>query len=208
MNEPNKDLAQETEELVSRALRGDRKAMAALYHLYEKKLMAEVHRKLGHKLREQVDSVDLIQSVWKDVLSDLAEFKYQGPESFFHWLVTRLVHKIQSKGRYYKAEKRNPGTIKPILEEDATSFETVQPVSSDPTPSEVAIDKERLEELKHILDGFPELQRRVLILRLRDELEYEEIGKIIKKSAEATRMLCGRSLKKLIDLMLQDKDKT
>jgi RNA polymerase sigma factor (sigma-70 family) len=200
------ELARKTEELVNQALRGDKDAIAALYQLYEDKLMSEVRDKLGPKLRSQLDSVDLLQSVWKDALDDMRGFEYQGPESFFRWLVTCLVHKIQTKGRYFAADKRNPRKVNRIRNEDSQSDAGVLlPPSSDPTPSELAIDKERLDDLRKILDTFPELQRRVLIYRLRDELDYEEIGKRIDKSTEATRMLYGRSLKKLIDLMLDDR---
>ena len=50
-----------------------------------------------------------------------------------------------------------------------------------------------------MLDRFPDLQRRVLRLRIRDGLEWEEVGRRIGKSAEAARKLYRRAFDKLID---------
>jgi RNA polymerase sigma-70 factor (ECF subfamily) len=194
----------DTENLVERAVHGDQEAISALYHLYERQLRSAVNDKLGTKLRGQMDTVDLIQSVWKDVLADIDDFEYQGPESFFRWLLTRLIRKIQTKARYFTRGKRDLKKLKRIPTADSSDHGISMPPSRDFSPSEAAIDRERLEKLSAILDTFPPIQREVLILRMRDEKEYEEIGRLIGKSADSTRKLFGRSLEKLIDLMRRE----
>jgi RNA polymerase sigma factor (sigma-70 family) len=57
-------------------------------------------------------------------------------------------------------------------------------------------DQDRLVE---IMNGFPELQRRVLILRMRDEMDYPDIAEAVGKSVDATRKIYQRGLRKLID---------
>ena len=94
--------------------------------------------------------------------------------------------------------------IKRISTDFVYSSEEPLPKAAHPTPSQAAISKERLELLTEVLETFPDVQRQVLVMRLRDELGYEEIGRLIGKSTEATRVLYGRSLKKLIDVMLKE----
>jgi len=195
---------EQTEKLVAQALEGDQEAIAALYSLYESEMITTVHQKLGHKLQSLMDSVDVVQSVWKDVLDDLDGFEYRGPDSFTRWLHTCLIHKIRAKGRYFSAGKRDPGRVKPIRDEETRSEGVPLPASSDPTPSKVAISNEEIELLMGMLDSFPEHQRRVLVLRMRDELNYDEIGKIIGKSAEAVKKIYGRGLKKFVSLLLEE----
>ncbi|MHC4945327.1 MAG: RNA polymerase sigma factor [Planctomycetota bacterium] len=206
MKEDSKPTDSVIEEWVNRALKGDSEAVANLYHLYESKLRTAIREKLGRKLRGQMDSADLIQSVWGDVLRDIGDFEYQGPESFFQWILVRLVHKIQDKGKHYSRKKRDVKKVKPIKTDFEFSGNEPLPPSPKRSPSQSAISKERLEKLTGILKLFPEHQQQVLILKIRDELEYEEIGKIIGKSADATRMIYSRSLKKLVEYMLQEKD--
>ena len=75
------------------------------------------------------------------------------------------------------------------------------PHAPDTSPSQAAISKERLEQLKDVLECFPETQQQVMIMRIRDEMGFEEIGRIIGKSEAATRVLYGRCLKKIVDSM-------
>jgi RNA polymerase sigma factor (sigma-70 family) len=151
-----------------------------------------------------MDTVDLIQSVWKDVLADIDEFEYQGPDSFFRWLLARLIRKIQSKARYYARGKRDLKRLKGLPSGDTSNHGIALPASEAIPPSDAAIDRERLETLARILDTYPPLQREVLILRMRDEMEYEAIGRLIGKSADSTRKLFARSLEKLIEQMRKE----
>ncbi len=205
MNNDNSYSEDEIKELIIRSQNGDRAAMSCLYEKFKYRLMAKIREKVGGKLLSQVDSTDLSQSVWKDVINDITTFKYNGSGSFFNWLVTRSIHKIQTKGRYFAAEKRDLKKQKRIRGDDSTVSGVVSPPALDPSPSTRAMNKEKTEAFMRILNRFPEIPRKVLILRMKDELAYDEIGRIIDKSTDATKKLYARSLKKLIQLIGEDK---
>lgn len=196
--DPN-DRENKIEELVNLALAGDKEAMAELYRLYEKRLKFAVQEKLGNTLRSQMDSLDLINSVWGDVLADLKHFKYNGPESFFQYLLRCLINKIKDRGRYYAALKRDLKKVKRFKTDWIFAGKDNLPHAPDTSPSQAAISKERLGQLKTVLEGFPETQQQVMIMRIRDEMGFEEIGRIVGKSEAATRVLYGRCLKKIVD---------
>lgn len=63
-----------------------------------------------------------------------------------------------------------------------------------------------MEKFSQVLSGFPENHRRIMTYRIRDELDYDEIARKIGKSYDATRVLYGRCLKKLIDQMQEKED--
>ena len=119
-------------------------------------------------------------------------------------LRARLLGKLRLRQRSQQELLDIPGLERPS---DSTEQErkNTQRIENEVLILAIQQELKRLDDLKNILDTFPELQRRVLIFRLRDELDYEEIGGRIDKSTEATRMLYGRSLKKLIELMLEER---
>ncbi len=200
MRENHEELEKKTRHLVARAKDGDSDAVNDLYLLYEKRLKGAARKKLGPRLRVKMESVDLIQSVWKDCLSDMEGFEYRGPDSFIHWLLNRITRKVQSKGRFFAAEKRNPEREKRIAGKDSLSKGARLPPAPDPTPSSAAIKNENLERLMRLLDHLPDSQRLALVLRMRDKLEFDEIGKAMGRSPAAARKLYSRALNRIQEL--------
>jgi len=204
MCKENTQLDEKTRDLVQNALRGHEDAISALYQLYEQPLIAVIRGQLGLKLRGRLESRDLVQSMWKDVLDDMHDFKYQGAKSFFNWLVTRLIHKIQMKARYFSAGKRNVDRLFRIRGEDSSDLGVSMPSANDPTPSQEAIGNEQLDKLIRLLERFPETQRRIMIYRMRDNMSYDEIGKKLGKSKAAVSKMYARSIKRLYGYYLDD----
>jgi RNA polymerase sigma-70 factor (ECF subfamily) len=145
--------------------------------------------------RTLMESMDLVQSVWTDILDDLSRFEDRGPDSFFRWLHTCLLHKIDQKRRHHGAHKRDAHRTTPLSQ----GAETGHRAPRDPTPSEVVMGGEEAERVLRELSRFPEEQRLVLLLRMRDELGYEEIAARVGKSVEAVKKIYSRGLKRLIE---------
>jgi len=196
-------LYEETRVLVTQAQEGDSEAISVLYRLYERRLKGAAQKKLGDQLRAKMETVDLVQSVWKDCLSDMKGFEYRGPESFFHWLLTKVLRKVQDKARFFAANKRDCAKEKQLLTKDAIFKSEGSPLSLDPTPSQVAIADEELDHLMGLLDQLTDSQRQTVVLRLRDKMKFIEIGKITNKSPDAVRKTYGRALNR-IDQIIRD----
>lgn len=205
MTDHDDKLDSKTRDLVSLARVGDKDSMAALYRIYAARLQGAVKKRLGPKLRKKMESVDLVQSVWKDVLDDMQGFEYRGADSFYHWLLTRLTHKIQDKGRYFAAEMRDPDKEGRLVRDDTESPGISPPPSPDPTPSKVAMAGEDLGRFMGLLDRLPESQRQAIVLRMRDELTFEKIGEIMNKSADAVRKLYSRGMIRMGELISEAK---
>lgn len=176
-------------------MQGDEEAIASLYALYRQSMIALIHRRLGHTLHGLMESVDLVQSVWKDVLDDLPRFEDRGPDSLKRWLHTCLLHKIYAKKRFHDAGKRDAGRVSPLPPSDLGL------ASTDPTPSQDASAHEDLERVLTALRRLPPEQHEIMLLRMRDELTHEQVGQRVGKSTEAVKKMYRRGLERLIDML-------
>lgn len=199
MTEEDQEPDPELEQLIERAGKGDQDAVGALYELYQRRMVAVAHHRLGQTLHSLTESVDLVQSVWTDLLDDLDDFEYRGPDSFYSWLRACLINKIQSKHRYHAAGRRDAKKATPIADDGWLPGKP-----TDPTPSKVVMEQDEVERLMTILERFPEAQREVLVLRLRDDLPFAEIGVQLERSTEAVKKLYQRGIEKLIGLLPDD----
>ena len=193
------DLDRKVEDLIERAGKGDQEAIGILYQLYQKRLVGVAHARLGHTLHSLTESIDLVQSVWKDLLDDLGDFEYRGPDSFYSWLRTCLVRKIDTKRRHFGAAKRDSKKLQ-HLESEAG----IPGSNRESTPGDAAIESEEARLLMNLLDRFPEPQRETLILRMRDDLGYAEIGRRIGRSDAAAKKLYQRGIERLIEMLPAD----
>ncbi len=74
--------------------------------------------------------------------------------------------------------------------------------SPDPSPVEEAAKSEVATVLKTCIQGLPFLQKEALILREYQNLDYEEIGRILHKSLGAVKTLIYRARQNLKDKLL------
>ncbi len=192
MDADRDELRLRTGELVEKALQGDAEAIAFLYQLYETRLSAAAHRRLGRTLHGLMDSRDLVQSLWGDILDRLDHFEDRGPDSFFRWLHTCLIHKIHAKRRYHVAQRRDAHRLAAVPELDGLSRG-----SCDPTPSQQAMGDESAERLELGLQRLPPDQRQVLVLKLGEGLTHEQIARRVGKSTEAVKKSYSRGLRRL-----------
>jgi RNA polymerase sigma-70 factor (ECF subfamily) len=186
-------------DLVARAVQGDEAAIACLYELSRPHMIGLVHRRLGQRLKGVMESVDLVQSVWMDVLEELPGFEDREPGSFLRWLHTCLLHKIYEKHRYHDAAKRDIRRLTPL---PGDGFGPL--IGRGPTPSQDVARRDDVALVMTALQRFPERQRRLLLLRMRDGLPFHEIAQQLRMTDEATRKSFRRGLQRLIGMLPAD----
>ena len=75
--------------------------------------------------------------------------------------------------------------------------ELVEFESPDPSPKDIVTGNEISQLVQKSIQGLPFLQREALILREYENLNYDEIGKILKKSLGAVKTLIHRARENL-----------
>jgi len=179
-------------ELVRRIQGGDRAAWERLYLRYHDPLLLAIRCRLGARLRARLQSEDVLQSVVKDALVDLARFEPRGPGSLSHYLHACVLNKIRAKAEYHGAQKRGGEAQLAPAALDELSGEEHEPTY---------FDEERFGRLERGVRLLPENLREVVVLRSLEGLSNREAAEVLGRTPEAVSKLYNRALARLATLV-------
>lgn len=99
------------DELIAGAKGGDRDAVGALYRLYGPGVVRRVRGRIGRSMRRYLDTQDVADSVFGDVLRDLPRFEDRGEAAFVRWLCIKAESKVRDKyRRHFRSDGRRRQT--------------------------------------------------------------------------------------------------
>jgi RNA polymerase sigma-70 factor, ECF subfamily len=137
---------------------------------------AEVYRFLLRRTRNHCDAEELTQQVFADVTSALS--RSNPPRSMRAWLYAtaerRLIDELRRRKR-------------------AATFVDVV------TPELGSTDGDTMQALEDAVDRLPDLQRRVVVMRIVEERTYREIAQALNCNEAACKMRLSRALRQLRD---------
>lgn len=197
-------MAEDIEDLLARARRGESLALDRLLDRYRSRIRSLVRKKLGDGLRKNVESSDIVQSVCLEAVRGIAEADLTSEEGLLAWLARLADNTIKDKNRYFKAQKRRVEA----QPDDGEFLGLSQVPGTGPTPSRDLGRVERMEFLMQALKRLPEDYRRVILLVRFEKKSHEEAARIMGRSERATRMLLARArvrLLKSLDGLLNDR---
>lgn len=183
--------------LAQSASSGDHSAMLKLLQRYLPELRAFIRLRTGPKLLAQETPDDLVQSICREVIGNLSGFDYRSEQAFKSWLFLNALHKVQDKGRYYAADKRDAGRVWPLPDDPQMLSGYVSMVS----PSRVAMAREDVNQLESAFDQLSEEHREVITLHRLLGLDHAQIGEKMGRSAAASRVLLHRAIARLGRMM-------
>jgi RNA polymerase sigma factor (sigma-70 family) len=155
------------DDLIERLNKGDISAAERALMAYEPYLRMAVRRRLSGALRTKLDSMDIVQSVWADVLSGFrdAGWRFADRSHFRAFLVKVARNRLIDRRRQLQRAIQSERAL------DETAAEEL-PTAHDPRPSEVAQGNELW---KQMIEQCPPAHREVLILK-RQGLFLSEIA--------------------------------
>jgi RNA polymerase sigma-70 factor (ECF subfamily) len=192
-------LTEESIELVRRMQGGDREALEELFRRHLPGLRAYVRLHGDGGLRALEESSDLVQSVCREVLGRLDQFRHPGEDGFRRWLFVTAARKIKNRYGYHLAEKRDVGRELPAR----SAEELFGCYASFCSPSGEAVAREELERIERAFDQLSPRQREVILLSRVMGLAHAEVARAMDRSEGATRALLFRALSRLTELMGQ-----
>jgi len=180
--------------LVGQATSGDPAALHALLERYLPDLDGYVRRNTGAQLAQRESRSDLVQSVCREVLEDLAGggFEWRGEGPFRQWLYRAALNKIQMKARFHGAQRRAGDREQPLAGEAAGL-----PLQAQRTPSMSAEDAEERERFRQALQQLPPEQRQLVEWSHFEGLPHQQIAERLGITAAHSRMLLSRALAQL-----------
>ena len=189
--------------LLTRARQHDEAALAELLAAYTHRLLASIRAELGDRLRQRLDSQDVMQQVYVDALNNIDRFVERGHDSFFAWLRRIAINRICDVNRKAFLSIKRGGEIR---EADLGNDDSMMPLldvlaTTGTTPSMVANQADRTRLLRRALDQLSDDQREVIQLRYLRQLSVAETAAKMDRSERAIRSLCVRALIHLRELL-------
>lgn len=171
-------------------------------------LRGYVRARLGERLRAKETSQDLVQSICREVLTDLGGFEDRGGSSFRDWLLRAAENKIVDKARFWGRERRAAAREVPLdaatgdSGDDARLLAQVYSLAS---PSRAAVAHEELARLERAFRELPDDYRSAIVLSRVHGLSGTELAAKLGRSEGATRTLLSRALARLALVMEGDR---
>jgi RNA polymerase sigma-70 factor (ECF subfamily) len=176
--------------LVRRAHAGDEAARNELCARYLPRLQRWAHGRLPPSARGALDTVDLVQDTFMQVLRRLDEFQPRHTGAFQGYLRQTLMNRILDEIRRVG---RRGGPAEPI---------DTDRVASEPSPLEEAIGQQTLERYEAALNRLRDADREAIIMRVELGFSYLEIMEAFDKpSVAAAHMAVSRALVRLAEEM-------
>lgn len=175
-------LAQEINELIQRAQRGDQAAIAALYEAHAQK----IYRYVVYRVPTVHDAEDLTAEVFVRMVEGLPTYRItEAP--FEAWLYRIAAARIAD---WYRRHKRHP---------QVELTETLK--TSDPQPEDNILREQEIDTLREAVQQLNEEQQSVLILRFVERRSHEETAEIMGKSVSAVKSIQHRALTRLASIL-------
>jgi RNA polymerase sigma-70 factor (ECF subfamily) len=174
------------EETVIAALT-DKEQFGVLMDRYEAKLRRYISR-LG--IRNPDDQLDVLQDIFIKVYRNLNGFDSR--LKFSSW-----IYRITHNHTISELRKRSSRPISYIDPQDLSHIKSSSDVLKE------ANDKLDLEQVKKAIYSLKDKYREVLVLRILEEKEYQEIADILKKPIGTVSTLLNRAFKKLNEIIIK-----
>jgi RNA polymerase sigma-70 factor (ECF subfamily) len=184
--------------LLRRMRDGDGAALEELLTQHLDRLHGFLRLRCGPALRAHESSLDVVQSVCRQVLADAGRFEYRGEPAFRNWLFQVAENKVRDHLRRFGRAKRDAGRV---VELDASAESAVACYASICSPSAGAIAREQMERIERAFDELDDEYRRVILLSRVVGLEHAEIAAEIGQTPHYTRTLLSRALARLSTLL-------
>jgi RNA polymerase sigma-70 factor (ECF subfamily) len=177
---------------------GDERHLDAVVARYLPRLHAYVRLHMSGPLRAREASVDVVQSICREVLEERENFVYQGEGQLVSWLLTAAMNKLRERARFAGRQKRDVRRETPEDLVDPALYASLV------TPSRDAIGREEIERLERALSRLPDDYREVVILARIVGLPHADISAHMGRTGSSTRNLLGRALTKLVEEIDRD----
>lgn len=185
-------------DLVLKAQEGDQQALNRLFERYYERVRRIVRLRLGSRLRESVDSGDILQETFIAAVRSFGNFEMREEASLINWLSRLAERQIIAAADYHGAKKRDQRRNVP-LGGSAVDTASVHVPLSYPDDTTQPLEKLALSEesgiVERCLDNLPEEYRELIVLRNFAGASWDSVAEETgRPSAAAARMMHARAM--------------
>lgn len=193
-------------ELVLRAQKGDRSALNRLCDRYYDRVRRIVRLRLGARLRERVDSGDILQETFMAAVRSIENFEMRDEASLINWLSRLAERQIMAAADFHGAKKRDSrrdvALTSRVGDSQTVSVRIGLEDGRAPRPLDSVADAEEQAHVEDCVQRLPEEYREVIILHNYAGASWESVAELTgRPSAAAARMMYSRALIELGKLL-------
>lgn len=174
---------------------GDSQALEKLLERDLPWLHGYVRQRLGSKLRERLDSMDVVQEAAMDVMRYGPRFVVEDHRQFRALLGKILENNLRDQNKWMDRQKRQHGREQAI--ESDTLLDLNQSDRMPTRPDHRAEKAEFRDWVRLAIEFLGEEDRAVIQLRQFEEKSFEEIGQELGIETDSARMRFNRALPRL-----------
>ena len=182
----------QTWDLVRQAQDGDGDALDRLFGRYYERVRRSVRARLGARLRERLESGDIVQPALAKAFENFDRFEMRTEGSLLHWLAEYAERQLHDAADRHNAKKRRaPGGAELSLDAEHSDgkggrYEATLPVAAGQTgPLDRAMRDEHQAAIEECIDELPRHYRLVIALRDYEGLEWRAVAAELGKNTES-----------------------
>ncbi|MEE9392716.1 MAG: sigma-70 family RNA polymerase sigma factor [Planctomycetota bacterium] len=177
-----------TDPLIARARGGDQKAQAQLFEAAAEPALSYIRLRLGARLRQEVDSMDILQEAFVAAHRDLPQADIDSFGDYLKWLCRIIEHRsLQGSEKANAAKRLSPGR------REALSGIMDRVRDRVTGPQTAALRSERKDRIHAALKAEPDDIRQVLLARFFEGRTLDAIAKTTGKSPSGVRRILGEA---------------
>ena len=196
------------ENLLERAVDGDRQALASLFDQYRRRLRQMVRLRLDRRLQGRVDPSDVVQEAYLDVSQQFDSYVKKHKEmSFFLWLRLMTGQRMMRLHRQHLGAAMRDASREMCLRTGAlphaTSLSLAEHLLGRYTSvSRAAMRTEMQLKLQEAINGMEDLDREIIALRHFEELSNNEVAEILQLTKSAASNRYVRAMARLQQVLM------
>lgn len=184
----------------------DQEALASLFSKYRGRLKRLIDFRMDRRLARRVDSSDVMQQVYVEAQSRLRHFASNPALSFYGWLRQITLQTLVDVHRRHLGTKKRDAKQEVSLfaqlnTQSAAQSLAQQLADSLTSPSQAAVKREMVGQLRGVIESMDEIDREVLILRHFEEMGNNEVAEVLGIGEAAASNRYVRALKRLRDML-------
>lgn len=158
-------------------------------------LLVFLRHQTGEELAARESVEDLAQSVCREVLQDQASLQFADANKFRAYLFLQAVRKVVDRARFHRMAQRDVRREQPLP--DTRTAGELGVYGSLATGTQMALARERLEQVERVLQSLPDAQREAVLLSRVAGLSYEQIARQKGVAESTVRALAARGIARL-----------
>jgi len=194
--------SEETQGLLERARAGDREAFERLFSHYRRYLRQVIDLRLDQRLRQRVDTSDVIQETQLEAFRRLADYLERAPMPFRIWL-RKMAHErlIMARRHHVGAARRAVG--REVRLPDHSSIQlAAQLLAASSTPSQQVAREELVRRAQEAMAQLSETDQEILLMRNLEGLSNQEVAQVLDLEPATASQRYGRALLRLRSVLI------